>query len=63
MEGYAYYNGKIGRCDDISIPLSDRLIYFGDGVYDVMIGHSGKLFLVDDHIERLFFLYDAVKLL
>jgi D-alanine transaminase len=54
MEGYAYYNGKIGRCDDISIPLSDRLIYFGDGVYDVMIGHSGKLFLVDDHIERLF---------
>ena len=54
MEGYAYYNGRIGRCEDISIPLSDRLIYFGDGVYDVMIGHSGRLFLVDDHIERLF---------
>ena len=55
MEGYAYYNGKIGRCSDISIPLSDRLIYFGDGVYDVMIGHSEKLFLADEHIERLFY--------
>lgn len=54
MEGYAYYNGKIGRCDDISIPLTDRLIYFGDGVYDVVIGHSGKLFLLEDHINRLF---------
>ncbi len=54
MEGYAYYNGRIGRCGDISIPLSDRLIYFGDGVYDVMIGHSEKLFLADEHIDRLF---------
>ena len=54
MEGYAYYNGKIGRCNDISIPLTDRLIYFGDAVYDVITGHSGKLFLVNDHIDRLF---------
>ena len=53
MEGYAYYNGKIGRCDDISIPLTDRLIYFGDGVYDVILGHSGRMFLPDDHIDRL----------
>ena len=55
MEGYAYYNGKIGRCDDISIPLTDRLIYFGDGVYDVITGHSGRLFLADDHLDRLFY--------
>jgi D-alanine transaminase len=53
MEGYAYYNGKIGRCDDISVPLTDRLIYFGDGVYDVIIGHSGKMLMLDDHIDRL----------
>ena len=54
MEGYAYYNGKIGRCNDISIPLTDRVIYFGDAVYDVIIGHSGKTFLANDHIDRLF---------
>lgn len=54
MEGYAYYNGKIGRCNDISIPLTDRVIYFGDGIYEVIIGHSGRLFLADEHIERMF---------
>ena len=54
MEGYAYYNGAIGLCDEITIPLTDRLIYFGDGVYDVIVGHDGKLFLEDEHIERFF---------
>ena len=54
MEGYAYYNGRFGKCDDIKIPLTDRLIYFGDGVYDVVIGHSKRLFLLDDHIDRLY---------
>lgn len=54
MEGYAYYNGAIGLCDEITIPLTDRLIYFGDGVYDVIVGHDGKLFLEDEHMERFF---------
>ncbi len=53
MKGYAYYNGKIGQCDEISIPLTDRIIYFGDGVYDLMIGHGGKIFLADEHLSRL----------
>lgn len=53
MKGYAYYNGQVGQCDDIKIPLSDRIIFFGDGVYDVMIGHGGKLFLPEEHIKRL----------
>ena len=54
MEGYAYYNGKVRTCDEIAIPLTDRLIYFGDGVYDVIVGHHGNLFLEDEHIERFF---------
>ena len=49
----AYYNGKIGSGDDITIPLSDRSIYFGDGVYDVCIGENGITFLLDEHIARL----------
>ena len=54
MKGYAYYNGQIGKCDDIKIPLSDRIIFFGDGVYDVMIGHGGKLFMPEEHLDRLY---------
>ncbi len=53
MKGYAYYNGQVGQCDDIKIPLSDRIIFFGDGVYDVIIGHDGKLFLPEEHLNRL----------
>ena len=52
MTGYAYYNGKVGHSDDINIPLTDRLIYFGDGVYDVIIGHNKKLFMQDEHLDR-----------
>lgn len=52
MTGYAYYNGKVGLCDEINIPLTDRIIYFGDGVYDVIIGHNKKLFMQDEHLDR-----------
>ena len=54
MNGFAYYNGKIGFCDEISIPLTDRTIYFGDAVYDVIVGNGNGMFLPDEHIDRLF---------
>ena len=53
MTGYAYYNGKFGRKDEIGIPLSDRVIYFGDAVYDVAVGKGGRLHQGEEHIERL----------
>ena len=60
MSGFAYYNGKFGKKEDICIPLSDRAIYFGDGIYDAAIGESKKIFLADEHIAR--FLGNAKKL-
>lgn len=62
MRGYAYYNGKVGQCDEISIPLTDRIIYFGDGVYDVMIGHDGGIFMVWEHLCRLRSNMDALHI-
>ncbi len=53
MPGLAYYNGQISTYNDIRIPLSDRSIFFGDAVYDVMIGRSGRVYQKDEHIERL----------
>lgn len=32
MKGIAYYNGKIGRIDEVQAPITDRGFYFGDGV-------------------------------
>lgn len=54
MEEYVYYNGKCGKWGEISIPLSDRSIFFGDAVYDAALGASGKIYLGDLHNERFF---------
>lgn len=53
MCGYAYYNGNGGRRDSIRIPLDDRSIFFGDAVYDMMIGANGKIYQAEEHFERL----------
>lgn len=48
----AYYNGRICAPEEIAVPLSDRAIFFGDGVYDAAIGRNGKIFLLDEHLDR-----------
>ena len=50
----AYYNGLFTTRDKILIPLTDRALFFGDGIYDAAIGRNGKIFLLDDHIDRFF---------
>ena len=49
---HAYYNGLFGKFEEINIPLSDRSVFFGDGVYDAAIGRDGKIFLEEEHIKR-----------
>ena len=51
---YAYYNGIFGNFDDIKIPLSDRSVFFGDGVYDAAIGRYGKIYQEELHLARFF---------
>ena len=48
----AYYNGKISRICDASVPLTDRSVFFGDGVYDAAIGRDGVIYLEDEHLDR-----------
>ena len=50
----AYYNGEFKNREDIRLPLSDRSIFFGDGIYDAAIGRNGKVFMLDEHINRFF---------
>ena len=52
MNSYAYYNGKFGKRNEISIPLSDRSIFFGDAIYDAAIGSYDRILWEDDHLER-----------
>ncbi len=50
----AYYNGNFCDFSNVRIPLSDRCVFFGDGVYDAAIGKNGAVYLEKEHIDRFF---------
>lgn len=50
---YAYYNGVIAPYDATVITLGDRAVFFGDAVYDVMLGRGGKVYQTKEHLARL----------
>ena len=55
MKDIAYYNGKIGRIDEVQAPITDRGFYFGDGVYDAAMVRNKKIFALDDHLDRFYY--------
>ena len=60
MEALAYYDGKIGTPSELMVPFNDRVHFFGDGCYDATVGANGKVFLLQDHLDRF---YTSAKLL
>lgn len=54
MKEVGYYNGKIGPLDEVTCPILDRAVYFGDGCYDATMFRNGKIFAADMHINRFF---------
>jgi D-alanine transaminase len=40
--------------DDITLPINDRGVYFGDGVYDAAVCANRVIFTADEHIDRFF---------
>ncbi|MCP4710422.1 MAG: hypothetical protein GY869_17505 [Planctomycetes bacterium] len=49
----AMVNDLILGFDEARISAHDRGLYFGDGVYEVLMCWGGKLFAMDEHIQRL----------
>ena len=47
-----YYNGTWGPIDEIRVPINDRAMYFGDGVYDASVSHNGKILDFEAHMDR-----------
>lgn len=54
MKTLGYYNGKYGEIEDMSIPMTDRVCYFGDGVYDATYSKNYIIFTFDEHIDRFY---------
>ncbi len=54
MKNIGYYNGKTGPIEEMTIPMNDRVVYFGDGVYDATYAANHMLFSMEDHLDRFF---------
>lgn len=51
--GFAYVNGEIMATDEARLSVLDRGFLWGDGVYEITPCFRGKLFRLDQHLERL----------
>ena len=54
MKTLGYYNGRYGELEEMSIPMNDRVCWFGDGVYDATTARNYHVFAMDEHIDRFF---------
>lgn len=57
-----FFNGNFIKKNKVSISPDDRGFLFGDGVYEVIKGCNGKLFRGYDHIKRLEWNLQEVKI-
>lgn len=60
MKEVGYYNGKIGALSELTCPILDRAVYFGDGCYDATYVNNGVIFALEDHLDRF---YNSCRLL
>jgi len=49
-----YFNGIFGNPDEMTIPMNDRSVYYGDAVYDAILVLDRKPFTLDLHLDRLY---------
>ena len=54
MKNLGYYNGRYDEIENMSIPMTDRVCFFGDGVYDATYSRNYKIFSLDEHIDRFY---------
>ncbi len=54
MKNLGYYNGTIGLIEEMKIPMTDRVCFFGDGVYDATYARNHKIFAIEDHLDRFY---------
>jgi D-alanine transaminase len=53
MAATVYLNGRLVPAEAATVPLGDRGLLFGDGVYEVYRTYGGRPFRRKEHLERL----------
>ena len=54
MKNLGYYDGKCDLIENMKVPMTDRVCWFGDGVYDATATRNGVIYCLDDLVERFF---------
>lgn len=57
-----YYNNSYLPLEEVKISPFDRGYLFADGVYEALRSYNNKLFCVDEHIKRLKYSLDELKI-
>ncbi len=60
MKEVGYYNGVVGSLEQMTVPMGDRALYFGDGIYEATCVANRVPFALDDHLDRM---YNSLRLL
>ncbi len=55
-----YYNGEIGPLEEMKVPMNDRALYFGDGIYEATCVANRVPFALDEHLDRM---YNSLRLM
>ena len=54
LKNLGFYNGKYDTIEKMSVPMTDRVCWFGDGVYEATAVRNGIIYCLDEHIDRFF---------
>jgi D-alanine transaminase len=57
-----YVSGRFCPLAEASVPLGDRGLLFGDGVYEMYRLYGGRPFRLKEHVERLYRSAQAIRL-
>ncbi|HNS31729.1 MAG TPA: branched-chain-amino-acid transaminase [bacterium] len=57
-----YLNGKLVQEEDAKISVFDHGLLYGDGIFEGIRIYNGKIFKLDEHIERLYNSAKAIML-
>jgi branched-chain amino acid aminotransferase len=60
MENFVYINGKTVEKEKACISVFDHGLLYGDGVFEGIRAYNGRIFKLDEHIERL---YNSAKII
>ena len=52
MPAIGWYNGTIGKLNEMTVPMNDRAVYFGDGCYEACLAFGTRAYALERHLNR-----------